>query len=182
MQINGQSFSNALVYLGAVINILTTTTCQKLGITSVEPTSTLLELADRSVVRPEGTLHDVMVFVGSWEYPTDFLIINPKNQLDGHPLILSRPWLATADSYIGCRKGSITITRGSNIKNLALYPLAQRSVTIIKTDKHPVSYLIENIRSPLTIEDSLDFKIKQMMMLLTTSLTNLNPHPMYNVT
>ena len=57
--------SNALVDLGAAINILTTTTCQKLGITSIELTSTLLKLADRSVVRPEGTLHDVMVFVDS---------------------------------------------------------------------------------------------------------------------
>jgi len=35
VQINGQTFSNALVHLGATINILTTTTCQKLGITSV---------------------------------------------------------------------------------------------------------------------------------------------------
>ena len=56
VQIYGQTFSNALVDLGAAINILTTSTCQKLGITSVEPTSTLLELADRSVVRPMGTL------------------------------------------------------------------------------------------------------------------------------
>jgi len=35
VQINGQTFSNALVDLGAIINILKTTTCQKLGITSV---------------------------------------------------------------------------------------------------------------------------------------------------
>lgn len=46
VQIYGPTLSNALVDLGAAINILTTTTCQKLGITSVEPTSTLLELAD----------------------------------------------------------------------------------------------------------------------------------------
>lgn len=102
VKINGKLFPNALVYLGAAINILTTTTCQKLGITSLEPTTTLLELADRSVVKPEGTLQDVMVSVDSWEYPVDFLIINPKNWLDGHPLILGRPWLETADAYIGC--------------------------------------------------------------------------------
>jgi len=52
----------------------------------------------------------------------------------------------------------MTITRGANIKNLALYSLAQPSVTIIITNKHLVSYLTENIRSPLTIEDALDFK------------------------
>ena len=66
VQIYGQTLSNALVDLGAAINILTTTTCQKLGITSVKPTSTLLELADRFVVRPEGILQDVMVSVDSW--------------------------------------------------------------------------------------------------------------------
>eukprot|EP00253_Pinus_taeda_P025718 PITA_25718 len=78
VQIYGKTLTNALVDLGASINILTTSTCQKLGITSAVTTSTLLELADRSVVRPEGILHDVMVSVDSWEYPTDFLIINPK--------------------------------------------------------------------------------------------------------
>lgn len=52
----------------------------------------------------------------------------------------------------------MTITRGSNIKNLALYPPSQPSVTIIKTNKHPISYLTKNVRSPLTIEDAIDFK------------------------
>jgi len=36
-------------------------------------------MADRSVVRPKGTLYDVIVSIDSWKYPTDFLIINPKN-------------------------------------------------------------------------------------------------------
>jgi len=99
-----------------------------------------------------------MVSVDSWEYSADFLIINPKNRLDGHPLILGRPWLAIADAYISHRQGNMTITRGTNIKNLALYPPAQPSVTIIKINKHPVSYLTENIRSSLTIQEALDFK------------------------
>eukprot|EP00253_Pinus_taeda_P022931 PITA_22931 len=158
VKIYGQTLPNALVDLGAAINILTTATCQKLGITSTEPTSTLLELADRSVVRPEGILHDVMVSVDSWEYPTNFLIINPKTRLDGHLLILGRPWLATADAYISCRQGNMIITKGADIKNLVLYPRAQPSITILKTNRHPVSYLTDNIRSPLTIQVALEFK------------------------
>jgi len=137
VQINGQTFSNFQVDLGATINILTTTTCQKLG----TPTSTLLEIIVRLVVKPKGTLHDIMVSVDSWEYHADFLIINPKNRLDGHPLILGRTWLPTADAYIGCRKRNMTITRGSNIKNLAVYSLAHQSLTIMKTNKKPLSYL-----------------------------------------
>lgn len=69
-----------------------------LGITTLEPTTSLLELADRSVIRPEGTLQDVMVSVESWEYLTFFIIINHRNRLDGHPLILGRHWLATANA------------------------------------------------------------------------------------
>jgi len=99
-----------------------------------------------------------MVSVYYWEYPTYFLIINPRNRLDEHPLILGRPWLVTADAYISCRTSSMIMARGSNVKNLALYPPAQPSLTIIKTRKQHVSHLNENIRSPLTIEYSLEFK------------------------
>lgn len=100
VQINGRSFLNALVYLGEAINILTTKNCEILGITALEPTNTLLELVDRSIIRPEGTLQDAIVSVDTWEYPVEFLIINPRNRLDGHPLILGSPWLATIDAYI----------------------------------------------------------------------------------
>ena len=97
VQINGRSFPNALVDLGVTINILTTKTCEVLGITTLEPTTTLLELADCSVIRPEGTLQDVMVSVDSWEYPEDFFIINPRNRLDG----LSIPRYSTYTSESG---------------------------------------------------------------------------------
>ena len=73
-------------------------------------------------------------------------------------MILGRPWLATADAYIGCRQGNMIITRGTDIKNLVLYPPVQPSVTIVKTNKHPISYLTDNIRSPLNIQEALDFK------------------------
>jgi len=43
VQINGRSFPNALVDLGAAINILTTETCEVLGVIALEPTTTLLD-------------------------------------------------------------------------------------------------------------------------------------------
>ena len=52
----------------------------------------------------------------------------------------------------------MTITRGKYVKNLALYPPAQPSLSIIKIRKQHVSYLMENMRPPLTIENALDFK------------------------
>jgi hypothetical protein len=101
-QIQGCSFPNTLVDFGAAINILTMETYNTLGFDSFEPTAIMLQLADRSIVQPVGTLHDIAISVNSWEYPTDFLIINPRSGLEGHPLILGSPWLATTDAYIGC--------------------------------------------------------------------------------
>jgi hypothetical protein len=62
--------------------------------------------------------------VDSWEYPADFVILQPKTRLGGHPLILGRPWLAIAEAFIGCRSGSMTISDGYDTKKLTLYPHA----------------------------------------------------------
>ena len=48
------------------------------------------------------------------------------SQMGGHPLILGILWLTTADAYISCRSGSMTISDGSTIKNMTLYPLAKQ--------------------------------------------------------
>ena len=40
-------------------------------------------------------------------------------------MILGRPWLETADSFIGCRSGSMLISHGTERKKITLYPSAQ---------------------------------------------------------
>jgi hypothetical protein len=158
VQIQGCSFPNTLVDLGAAINILTMETCNTLGFDSFEPTAIMLQLADRSVVRPVGTLHDIAISVDSWEYPVDFLIINPRSGLEGHPLILGRPWLATTDAYIGCRMGNMTIARGGITKNLILYPPAKPSPTFVYPQLPPPRYPEKDLRAPLTLEEALRLK------------------------
>jgi hypothetical protein len=91
-------------------------------------TTTVLQLADHSTVTPEGIVEDVMVSIDSWEYPADFLVLQPKAKLTGYPLILGRPWLATVDAYISCRAGNMTIKNGHMSKQLVLYPPAQPSL------------------------------------------------------
>lgn len=51
VQINDRSFPNVLVDLGAAINILTIETYEVLGITTLEPTTTLLELTNHSIIK-----------------------------------------------------------------------------------------------------------------------------------
>ena len=70
---------------------MTIETVRKLGLTNIKPTPTISELEDRSTIKPEGILDDLIISVDSWEYPTDFLVLQTNLELGGHPLILGRP-------------------------------------------------------------------------------------------
>jgi hypothetical protein len=106
-------------------------TIQKLHIGNLQPTPTILKLADRSNIKPEGVIEDITVSLDSWEYPIDIMILQPKSNLGGHPLIIGRPWLETVDAFISCRSRNMTITNGVEIKHISLYSPA-KSVNELK--------------------------------------------------
>ena len=122
--INNIPIPNTLIDQGATKNIMTVNTIEKLQLKDLWCIPTILELEDRSKLKLEGIIDDVMVSLVSWEYPTDFMVIQPK-LMEGHPMILRRPWLATIDAYISCRKGEMTISNGLSTKKIILHPLAQ---------------------------------------------------------
>eukprot|EP00253_Pinus_taeda_P011392 PITA_11392 len=123
--INNIQILNTLIDLGAAINVMTLETMRTLQLINLQHTTIVLELADRSKVIPERILEDIIVSLDSWEYPVDFLVLQAKSNLGGHPIILGRPWLATVDAFIGCRSGNMIISRGTERKQLTLYPSAQ---------------------------------------------------------
>lgn len=126
VNINGTIIPHTLIDLGAAINVMTKETLLKLNLQgSLRNTSTILHLENRSTVTPKGIVEDVMVSIDSWEYPADFLVLQPKENLTGYPLILGRPWLATIDANISHRTGNMTIKNGHMSKQLVLYPPAQ---------------------------------------------------------
>lgn len=81
--IDDQPITNTLIDLGATINIMTMDLFTTLGLHELRHTPTVLELADRSHVRPKEVLEDVVIIVASWRYPTDFLILQTKIQHGG---------------------------------------------------------------------------------------------------
>ena len=136
---------------------MTIETVRKIGLTNLRPNPTILELAYRSTIKPEGILDDLVISVDSWEYPADFLVLQPKSQLGGHPLILGRPWLSIANAFISCRSGSMTISDGTEIKNLTLYPATQPSLEA----ENPLWMELEEeegVQPQLTIGKALTFK------------------------
>jgi hypothetical protein len=84
----------------------------------------LLELADKSVIIPAGSLDDVTVTLASWEYQVEFLEIHSKSSKHGHPVVFGQPWLATTDAFISCRSWEMTISNGTHNQKLILFPHA----------------------------------------------------------
>lgn len=99
-----------------------------LRLPNLQYTPTLLKIAYRYVIKPDGVLEHVCVSLDSWEYHVDFMVLTPKNNSGGHPLILGMPWLATANAFNGCRSGDMFISGGNFKKKFTLYPPARTTI------------------------------------------------------
>ena len=66
-----------------------------------------LLMADRTVKRTIGILHDVLVKVESFIFPADFVILDCEVDFEV-PIILLRPFLATGRALVDMEKGHIT--------------------------------------------------------------------------
>ena len=91
--------NNALADLGASISIMPFSMCKRLGLGPIKPISMTIEMADRTVSIPKGVLENVLVGIGKFTYPVDFVVLDMEEDLET-PLILGRPLLATARAVI----------------------------------------------------------------------------------
>jgi hypothetical protein len=78
----------------------------QVGLGELTPTTVILQLADRSIKKPRGIIEDVIIQVDKFYLPMDFIVLdtepvpNPDKMI---PVILGRPFLATANACINCR-------------------------------------------------------------------------------
>ncbi|XP_026449167.1 uncharacterized protein LOC113349408 [Papaver somniferum] len=103
-------------YVGASVNLLPYFVYEQLGLGDLKPTNVTLQLADRSIKIPRGVVEDILVQVDSFVYPVDFIILDTQPVADPSgqiPIILGRPFLATANAIIKCRNGIMELTFGS---------------------------------------------------------------------
>jgi hypothetical protein len=180
VKIGHTSIPHVLIDLGAEINTMPIETTQLLQLrTQVQPTPTILELADHSTIRPEGVIDDLVISLDSWEYPTDFVVLQPKTRLGGHPLILGRPWLATVDSFIGCRSSSMTISDGYNIKNLTLYlhatPNAETENSLWMDTEDESALPVLTIGKSPSLKDETEDELINCFIYDSSAITR-NPH------
>ena len=68
-------------------------------------------MVDRSLAQPEGVLEDVLIKVGKFIFPVDFVVIDIEEDKQV-PLLLGRPFLATGATLIDINKGKLTLRVG----------------------------------------------------------------------
>ncbi|KAK8521572.1 hypothetical protein V6N12_031466 [Hibiscus sabdariffa] len=110
----------ALCDLGSSVNLMSKSVFMKLGMGTARPTTVILQLADRSHVRPEGKVEDLLVKVGKFVFPADFLILDCEADHKA-PIILGRPFLATGRILIDCEKGGFTMRVGDQTMTINVY-------------------------------------------------------------
>ena len=96
-------FKKALCDSGASINLMPLSVVQRLNLEELTPTTITLQMADRSMAQPEGILEDVLVKVGKFIFPVDFVIMKIEEDTQV-PLLLGRPFLATGATLIDVQK------------------------------------------------------------------------------
>ena len=171
IEINGVYFPNTLIDLGAAINFIMVETMKTLQLNHLIPTQTLLELADKSVISPIGSLDDVMVTLASWEYHVFFLVIHPKSSKPRHPVVLGKPWLATVDVFISCQSEEMTISNGTQSQKLILFPPTQPSTEVPLWLENP--YGEEDYTQPLlTLEQVKGVQEKTREQILSLFLVD----------
>jgi hypothetical protein len=119
----------ALLDLGASVNLLPYSAYLQLGLGELKPTSMTLQLADRLVKIPRGIVEDVLIKVDKFYFPVDFIVLDTdqvQNVGVQIPVILGRPFLATANALINCRTGVMKISFGNMIVELNIFDISKR--------------------------------------------------------
>ena len=122
--VGNSKLGHTLVDLGASVNLLPYSVYVDLGLGELEPTNITLQLADRSVKNPRGIVKHVLVQVDKFYFPMDFVVLDTQpvvKQGTQFPVILGRPFLATANAIIHCRGGLMTLSFGNMTVNLNIF-------------------------------------------------------------
>ena len=84
---------------------------KRLGLGEPNPIRMSIQLVDRTVKYPRGIIEDVLVKVGEFIFPVDFIIMDMEKDFE-IPLILGRPFLATARALIDVEEGKLILRVG----------------------------------------------------------------------
>ncbi|XP_057746223.1 uncharacterized protein LOC130965481 [Arachis stenosperma] len=119
-------FDRALCDLGASINLLPLSLVKRLQINEIMPTDVVIRLADKTQKQAIGVVENVLLKVGKYFLPTDFVILDMEES-HTHPIILGRPFLATARALIDVEKGELILRIHDERLSFNVFKLSQEA-------------------------------------------------------
>ncbi|RYQ84252.1 hypothetical protein Ahy_B10g103354 [Arachis hypogaea] len=119
-------FDKALCDLGASINLMPLSLVKRLKINEIMPTDVVIRLADKTQKQAIGVVENVLVKVGKYFLPTDFVILDMEES-HTHPIILGRPFLATARALIDVEREELILRIHDERLSFNVFKLSQES-------------------------------------------------------
>ncbi|GJT89475.1 hypothetical protein Tco_1071192 [Tanacetum coccineum] len=146
----------------ASVSVMPLSTYLNLGLGELAHTKLTVELADRTVKYPKGIAENVLVGIGKFVFPVDFIILDMPEDIKV-PLILGRPFLSTAHAKIDVFKRKITLRIGEG--------------RIIFESVKPASSLIKRVYM-LSLRERMELDLEARLMgetlVINRSLDPLN--------
>ena len=184
VNIGGNCINKALLDLGASVNLMPYSVYKQLGLGELKPTNITLSLADRSVKIPKGIVEDVLFKIDKFYYPVDFVVLDtePSSNEPNHvPIILGRPFLATANAIINCRNGLMQLTFGDMTLELNIFHLNNQP-KLFETENHSTDEVVSidqcaGTKSAQEMQGVISLGDEGELVLPTTPTANqlLNP-------
>ncbi|GJU71547.1 hypothetical protein Tco_1262952 [Tanacetum coccineum] len=160
--INNVCFDNALADLGASVSVMPLSIYVNLGLGELAHTKLTVELADKTLKYSKGIAKNVLVGIGKFVFPVDFIILDMPKDIKV-PLILERLFLSTAHAKIHLFKRKITLRVGEE--------------RIIFKSVKPASSLIKRVYM-LSLREKMELDLEARLMgetlVLNRSLDPLN--------
>ena len=104
-------FKKALCDSRSSIKLMPLSVVKKLSLGELTPTAITLQMADKTMAQLEGVLEDVLIKVGKFIFPMDFIVMDMEEDTQ-FPLLLGRPFLATGAALIDVKKGELILRVG----------------------------------------------------------------------
>ncbi|XP_070036801.1 uncharacterized protein [Nicotiana tomentosiformis] len=166
VQIGNIDVGCALCDLEASINLMPLSLFKQLDLGAPRPTTLMLQLADRSIAYLEGVIEDVLLQIGKFIFPADFIVLDYE----------------AGDAIIKVRKGKMIMRVDNKEAVFNVYRAIQlprhyeelSTISVMVLDEQLIDtsvYLDDSLEKALMLFDSLeiDDDVEEMMNILDAS-------------
>jgi hypothetical protein len=188
--IGDKRVEKAMLDLGASINLMPYSVYLQLGLGDLKATTISLQLADRSVKYPRGIVEDILVQVDKLILPADFVVLDME-EAPIHdrelPILLGRPFMATAKTIIDVQNGLLTMTvLGETVQFKVFESLSHPSSSIdccsidVLDSLVFSKFLLPQSNDPLQYilsQPQNDFDEESTLIEMVAALEALKPYP-----